>query len=216
MSSSVNKPILFSYWRSSCSWRVRIALELKHIPYEYRPVNLLKREQVDPEFLKLNPLGFVPAFLHNGEALSQSLAIIEYLDESFPDSPQLIRGTPAERAQIRSLALILIADTQPVQNLAVLKHHGGENDEKKQQWAKHFIERGLRALEKQLEKTAGKYSFGDKLSLIDVCIPPQVYNARRFKVEMNQFPIINRIDGALAEIAEFGKAAAQNQPDAVI
>jgi len=212
---SSQKPILYSYWRSSCSWRVRIALELKGISYEYRPINLLKKEQSSPEFLKLNPLGFVPALIHNESVFTQSLAILEYLDEAFPDSPQLIRGTPEQRAQIRSLALILIADTQPVQNLSVQEFHAGDDADKKQQWAQQFIERGFRALEKQLETTAGKYSFGDRISLIDVCIPPQVYNARRFKVEMTQFPIINRIEGALAEVAEFRKAAPEAQPDAV-
>lgn len=121
----------------------------------------------------------MPAFVHEDAVLSNSLAIIEYLDEAFPDTPLLIRGTPAQRAQIRAIALILIADTQPIQNLGVQAYHGGSDTEKKQQWAKHFIERGFNALEKQLEQTAGKYSFGDKISLIDVCIPPQVYNAKR-------------------------------------
>jgi len=213
--TSTQKPILYSYWRSSCSWRVRIALELKGIEYEYRSINLVKKEQSDPEFLKLNPLGFVPTFVHNDIVLSQSLAILEYLDEVFPEHHQLIHGTPAEKAQIRSLALILISDTQPVQNLAVQAYHGGSDAEKKQQWAKHFIERGFEALEKLLEKTSGKYSVGDKLSLVDICIPPQVYNARRFKVEMNKFPIISRLDEELAKISEFQKARPENQPDAI-
>jgi maleylacetoacetate isomerase len=128
----------------------------------------------------LNPIGLVPTLVHNDAVLSQSLAIIEYLDEAFPQTLQLIHGSAKERAQIRSLALIIIADVQPIQNIGVLDIHGGDDVEKKQKWAQHFILRGFRALEKQLEKTAGKYSFGDKISLVDVCIVPQVYNAKRY------------------------------------
>ncbi|KAI6232462.1 Maleylacetoacetate isomerase [Aphelenchoides besseyi] len=206
-------PVLYSYWRSSCSWRVRIALELKEIKYEYRAIDLVKGEQNNEQFLKINPLGYVPAFVHNGNAISQSLAIIEYLDEVYPDKFPLISGSAAQKALIRSMALMIIADIQPLQNVSPLKFYGGSDEQKRNEWADNFISRGFKALEKQLERTAGKYAIGDKLTLVDLCIPPQVFNAKRYNVDLTPFPIIRRITETLTDLEAFKRADAANQPD---
>ncbi|KAI6205443.1 Maleylacetoacetate isomerase [Aphelenchoides besseyi] len=198
-------PVLYSYWRSSCSWRVRIALELKEIKYEYRAIDLVKGEQNNEQFLKINPLGYVPAFVHNGNAISQSLAIIEYLDEVYPDKFPLISGSAAQKALIRSMALMIIADIQPLQNVSPLKFYGGSDEQKRNEWADNFISRGFKALEKQLERTAGKYAIGDKLTL---CSMPNVIMST-----LRLFPIIRRITETLTDLEAFKRADAANQPD---
>uniref|UniRef100_A0AC35FF78 Maleylacetoacetate isomerase n=1 Tax=Panagrolaimus sp. PS1159 TaxID=55785 RepID=A0AC35FF78_9BILA len=211
MSSS--KPILYSYWRSSCSWRVRIALELKGIEYEYKAVNLLASGQIEEPFLKLNPRGMVPAFIYDGKTYSESMAIIEFIDEKFQNGPSLLPKTPEERAIVRSLAYGITSNIQPLQNLNVLKYIAKGDQQKSNEHAHHFIQRGFNALEKDLSKTAGKYCFGDTITIADLCIPPQVYNATRFGVNMDEYPTIKRLNETLSAIPEFIKADAWHQPD---
>eukprot|EP00043_Microstomoeca_roanoka_P011127 m.105062 g.105062 ORF g.105062 m.105062 type:complete len:217 (+) comp15101_c1_seq1:33-683(+) len=201
---------LYSYFRSSCAWRVRIALNLKKIKYEYKAVNLLKSEQLSDDYLAVNPMGELPALVIDGHTLTQSLAIIEYLDETHPETPLLPRDDPFKRSEIRRLAHVIASGIQPLQNLRVLKKHGIEH---KNEWAQWVINKGFAALERELQKTAGKFSYGDSITLLDLCLVPQVYNAERFEVDMSQYPTIQRINAALSELAEFKAAHPSQQPD---
>ncbi|KAF9113608.1 Glutathione S-transferase zeta-1 [Mortierella sp. AM989] len=228
MSTSTHeRPVLYSYFRSSCSWRVRIALNLKKIDYEVRPINLLKGEQRSEEYLKIQPSGFVPAFIDNktGKTLIQSVSILEYIDETHPGHA-LLPKDPIERATVRSLVEAVAMDIQPVTNLRILKYVG---DEKRGEWAKHFLTEGFKgttctncdnidlvlklALEAMLEKTAGVYAFGDSITMADLTIVPQVYNGVRFGVDMTAFPIISRINSTLSELPEFKAAHPSQQID---
>mmetsp|Transcript_60906 Transcript_60906/g.122088 ORF Transcript_60906/g.122088 Transcript_60906/m.122088 type:complete len:173 (+) Transcript_60906:74-592(+) len=151
-------PVLFSYFRSSCSYRVRIALAHKGVEHATRAVNLLKSEHKAPEFLALNPLGLVPALQIDGHTLAQSVAILEYLEETRP-SPALLPGTPAERAQVRWLCQTICADTQPVQNLSVMNHAASlaGRESAKKEWASHYIRRGLSAFESGVASFGGEF-----------------------------------------------------------
>ncbi|CAG8584341.1 11726_t:CDS:2 [Ambispora leptoticha] len=201
------KPILYSYYRSSCSWRVRTALNLKGIKYETRPVNLLKEEQDIPEYENLNPLKMVPTLIIDGQILTQSVAILEYLEETRPE-PALLPKNPIDKAKVRAIVQSIVSDIQPVQNLRVLKHSGqGSN------WGNHWITLGFRAIEKQFKETAGVYCFGDSITLADLCLVPQVYNANRFEVDLTEFPIIRRIEAQLNELQAFRDAHPSNQID---
>ncbi|KAF9158346.1 Glutathione S-transferase zeta-1, partial [Mortierella sp. AD010] len=175
--STYDRPVLYSYFRSSCSWRVRIALNLKKIDYDVRPINLLKGEQRTEEYLKIQPFGFVPAYIDNktGKTLVQSVSILEYIDETY-SGVSLLPKDPIERATVRALVQAVAMDIQPVANLRILKYVG---EEKKSEWAKHFITEGFKALEAMLEKTAGVYAFGDSVTMADLTIVPQVYNGVR-------------------------------------
>ncbi|KAG0255264.1 Glutathione S-transferase zeta-1 [Mortierella polycephala] len=210
-SPALDRPVLYSYFRSSCSWRVRIALNLKKIDAEIRPINLLKGEQRSEEFLKIQPFGFVPAYIDSksGQTLIESVSIIEYLDEIHPEYP-LLPKNPLERAKVRALVQAVAMDIQPVTNLRILKYVG---EEKKGEWAKHFLAEGFKALEKMLEKTAGVYSFGDSITMADLALVPQVYNGVRFGVDMSAFPIISRINSILSELPEFKAAYPTQQID---
>ncbi|EGD74886.1 glutathione transferase zeta 1 [Salpingoeca rosetta] len=201
---------LYSYFRSSCSWRVRIALNLKKVKYAYKAVNLLKGEQLGDDFLNVNPMGELPALEIDGHTLTQSLPIIEYLDETRPENPLLPRDDPFKRAEVRRLSQIIASGIQPVQNLRVLKKHGLEH---KVEWGQWVINNGFKALERELKKTAGKYSFGDTVTMVDLCLVPQVFNAERFKVDMSQYPTIQRVAAALGELPEFEAAMPTKQPD---
>lgn len=205
-----DKVVLYSYFRSSASWRVRIALALKEVKYEYKAVHLIKDggEQNTEEYKKLNPMGLVPSLEIDGHLLTQSLPIIEYLEEKYPQPPLLPKDAFG-RAQVRALSEIVNSGIQPLQNLKVLQKYG----DGKEEWARFHIESGLRALEKMLEKTAGTYCYGDEVSMADLCLVPQVYNANRFKVDMTQFPIINRIHDKLTELPAFKAADPARQPD---
>eukprot|EP00667_Euglena_gracilis_P014579 EG_transcript_15105 len=194
-------PVLYSYWRSSSAWRVRIALAWKAIPYETRAVNLLWGEQGSEAYLRLNPSGRVPALHIDGVCLTQSLAIIEYLEETRPQRPLLPRDA-AQRAVVRALALEIVADIQPLQNTAVLRHRSAVPAEQAQ-WAAHWIDQGLRRLEATLATTAGRYCVGDVVTLADVMLVPQLYNAHRFGVDVAPYPTVRRVGEALAELPEF-------------
>eukprot|EP00123_Amoebidium_parasiticum_P012180 comp21177_c0_seq1/m.28713 comp21177_c0_seq1/g.28713 ORF comp21177_c0_seq1/g.28713 comp21177_c0_seq1/m.28713 type:complete len:213 (-) comp21177_c0_seq1:460-1098(-) len=203
-------PVLYTYFRSSCSWRVRIVLNLKGVEYEPRPVNLLKGEQKGSEYFgPVSSMPMVPTLVVGEHHLCQSLAIMEYLEEVYPNVPTLPKD-PFVRAKVREIVDIICVDTQPVQNLRILQYVG---DDKKMEHAKYWITVSFEALEKLLEKTAGKYCVGDTVTMADVCLVPQVYNARRFNVDMSRFPTIARIDAELASIQAFKDAHPTAQPD---
>ncbi|XP_070577370.1 maleylacetoacetate isomerase-like [Ptychodera flava] len=203
------KPVLYSYFRSSCSWRVRIALALKGIEYETSAVNLLKGDQLGDQYSGTNPMQQVPTLDIDGVRLTQSLAILEYLEETRPDAPILPKD-PAKRAVVRQVSEVIASGIQPIQNLSVLKYVG---DEKKAEWGNYWIDKGFQSLEKILETTAGKYCVGDEVSMADLCIVPQVYNANRFKVDMSKFPIITRINDTLSKLDAFVQSHPSKQPD---
>jgi maleylpyruvate isomerase len=211
---------LYSYFRSSAAYRVRIALNLKGLAYEYAPIHLLRDggQQLKPEYRELNPDGIVPTFIDGDDVLTQSLAIIEYLEETHPE-PALLPGTPLDRAFIRSVALQIACEIHPVDNLRVLKylkHTLKVGDEAKDAWYRHWLESGFESLEKRLanDSRVGKLCFGDAPTLADLCLVPQVYNARRFNLDTSRYPTIERIANLAAQIDAFARAAPGQQPDA--
>ena len=203
---------LYHYWRSSCSWRVRWALELKQIPYQSIAVNLLKAEHKTASYLKMNPSGNVPCLEYNGQFLNESIAIIEWLDEMFPINP-LLPSDRWSKAQVRELVGIIASGTQPVQNLKVLKHRSSDPKEKAD-WARHFISEGLKSYEARIANTTGTFSFGSQITIADLCLIPQVYNAKRFNVDMNQLPHCKRIYNTSLKLKSCDIAAPHNQPGA--
>lgn len=210
---------LYGYWRSSCSWRVRIALGLKGVQWEYVPVHLLEGEQHASEHSSKNPMGQVPVLEVERDGklhmLGQSLAIIEYLEETHPE-PALLPRDPIARARTRQLAEIVNSGIQPMQNLGVLEHLAvvAPSADKKA-WAAHFVGRGLAALETLARRTAGRYLVGDDVTLADVCLVPQLYGARRFGVALESFPTLTAVEARLGELEAFDKAHADRQPDAL-
>lgn len=209
---------LFGYYRSSAAYRVRIALALKGLDAEQVPVHLRKGEQSSPGYAALNPAHLVPV-LGDGElVLTQSLAIIEYLDETHPEPP-LLPGDPAARARIRSLALSIACDIHPLNNLRVLRYLVRTlelTEERKNDWYRHWIATGFAALEAMLTREAGTGTFchAEVVSLADVCLVPQVYNAERFGCDLGPFPTIRRIAETCRALPAFEQAAPENQPDA--
>ncbi|XP_006884711.1 PREDICTED: maleylacetoacetate isomerase isoform X1 [Elephantulus edwardii] len=205
------KPVLYSYFRSSCSWRVRIALTLKGIDYETVPINLVKDggQQFSDEFQALNPMKQVPALKIDGVTIGQSLAIIEYLEETRP-TPRLLPQDPKKRAIVRMISDLIAGGIQPLQNLSVLKQVG---QEKQLTWAQNAINSGFNALEKILQNTAGKYCVGDEISMADLCLVPQVANAERFKVDLTPYVTINRINKTLLALEAFQVTHPCRQPD---
>jgi len=201
--------VLYTYFRSSAAARVRIALELKNIKYECRFINLLNKENLTDEYSHMNPNKRIPLLVVNGQVLSQSVAILEFLEESFPEIPLLPKGT-LERAKVRRIVEIINADIHPVQNLSVLQ---SLPESERSAWGRRWITRGFEVLEKELTESAGKYCFGDTVTLADVVLVPQVVNARRFKVDMDLFPVIRRIDENLDVLDAFKKAKWSRQPD---
>jgi maleylpyruvate isomerase len=211
---------LYSYFRSSAAYRVRIALNLKGLAYEYAPIHLLRDggQQLKPDYRELNPDGIVPTFIDGDDVLTQSLAIIEYLEETHPEPP-LLPGTPLDRAFIRSVALQIACEIHPVDNLRVLKylkHTLKVGDEAKDAWYRHWLESGFESLEKRLanDSRVGKLCFGDTPTLADLCLVPQVFNAQRFNLDMSRYPTIERIADHAGQIDAFARAAPGQQPDA--
>ncbi|KAJ1506959.1 hypothetical protein HMI54_013023 [Coelomomyces lativittatus] len=212
--------ILYTYYRSSCSWRVRIALAYKQIVYQSKYIHLLKSEQHASEYARLNSSQLLPTLIIDGHVLNQSIAILEYLEESRPLFP-LLPSTPKDRAIVRTMVQIIASDIQPVQNLRVLEHFSSnfENLElkasKKLRWAQHWIQLGLISLESQvsLHSTSLKYCFGDTLSMVDCCFVPQMYNALRFQVDCSSFPKLMSIYQHLITLEVFQKASPENQQD---
>eukprot|EP00455_Lapot_gusevi_P006838 TRINITY_DN1293_c0_g1_i3.p2 TRINITY_DN1293_c0_g1~~TRINITY_DN1293_c0_g1_i3.p2 ORF type:complete len:221 (+),score=73.69 TRINITY_DN1293_c0_g1_i3:64-726(+) len=212
MADNKEDVVLYSYWRSSCSWRVRIALNLKNIPYRYEAVHLVRGEQLADQYTQLNSMKELPTLVIDGHTLGQSRAIIEYLDETRPEV-SLLPQDPYLRAKARQLAEIISSDTQPVQNLRVLNKAGGSDNEKKAEWAKHFITLGLQGFEAEVSKTAGTYCVGDAITVADLCLVPQLYNARRFGVDLSAFPTSLRIEQQLQSHPAFQAAYPTQQPD---
>ncbi len=205
---------LYGYWRSSATWRARIVLHHKRLAFEYVPVHLVRDggEQNAPAHLARNAMGQVPVLEHNGAFISQSLAIAEYLEELHPQ-PSILPGDVLQRARARQLAEVVNAGIQPLQNLSVLNHLG-DLGEDKAQWARHFIARGFDALEEMAVVCAGACLVGDAVSVADACLVPQVYNARRFSLDMARWPTLTRVDAHLAQLDAFVAAHADNQTDA--
>lgn len=208
--AAAGKPLLFSYFRSSCSWRVRIALALKGIQYDQHPINLVQDggQQLTDEYRRVNPMQQVPALRIDGVTLTQSLAIIEYLEETRPHPPLLPRD-PIKRVQCRIISDHIASGIQPLQNLGLLQRVG----DGKLEWAQHFIIKGFRALERLLQDTAGRYCVGDEVTMADLCLVPQVANADRFKVDMTPYPTISRINQALLQLEAFQVSHPSRQPD---
>jgi maleylpyruvate isomerase len=211
---------LYSYFRSSAAYRVRIALNLKNLPYDYAPIHLLRDggEQLKPAYRSLNPDAILPTLVDGDNVLQQSLAIIEYLEETHPEPP-LLPKSPADRAYVRSVALQVACEIHPLNNLRVLKylkHTVGADDATRDAWYRHWIESGFATLEEHLagDSRTGKLCFGDTPTLADACLVPQVFNAQRFKIDVTQFPTILRIHDHASQLDAFVRAAPGVQPDA--
>jgi maleylacetoacetate isomerase len=215
---------LYGYFRSSASYRVRIALNLKGLSYEQVAVHLVKNggEQFSQAFRSINPEALVPALLdeHEGEqiALSQSLAIIEYLEEKYP-SRAILPTDIVERAQVRAMCLAIACDIHPVNNLRILKYLSanlGVNDEQKNAWYRHWCELGLQTIEDRLKNDSRRreFCFGDQPGMAECFLIPQIYNAQRFQSDLSSMPIILEINQRCLELPAFQRAAPANQPDA--
>ncbi|QGZ38903.1 maleylpyruvate isomerase [Pseudoduganella flava] len=211
---------LYTYFRSSAAYRVRIALNLKGIGYEAVPVHLLKGggEHHTDAYKAVNPGELVPALEADGVTLTQSLAIIEYLDETHPMMP-LLPPDALGRARVRALAQTIACDTHPLTNLRVLQHLKGPlglSEEAKMDWYRHWMNEGMRVLEAQLANSAdtGRFCHGDTPTMADCCLVPQVFNANRFNIDLAPYPTIARIDEACAQIPAFQAAHPAQQPDA--
>jgi maleylacetoacetate isomerase len=209
---------LYGYWRSSAAYRVRIALALKKLSYEYVGIDLANAAHHKPEYGAVNPQQLVPVLELDGERLYQSLAIMEYLEEAHPQPP-LLPSDPAGRARARSLALIVACEIHPLNNPRVLNYLTGRvaaSEEQKLAWYAHWVSTGYSALEKRLagERGTGRYCHGDTPGIADACLVPQVANAVRFKVDLEPYPTIRRINQTCLEHEAFRQAAPQNQPDA--
>lgn len=209
---------LYSYWRSSAAWRVRIALNLKQVPYEIAPVHLLRGggEQLQPAYRRINPNAVVPALeLDDGAILTQSLAIIDYLDETRPEPP-LLPADPVRKAQVRAAAQIIACDLHPINNLRVASHLKtalGHSPDEAVGWMRHWMRIGLDAYAQSIEGQ-GRFSFGDTPTLADLCLVPQLYNARRWGLDLTGLERLVAIDAACASIPAFAAAVPDRQPDA--
>lgn len=211
---------LYTYFRSSAAYRVRIALNLKGLSADYRYVHLVKDggEQHRPEYLAINPQGLVPALVDQGQVLTQSLAIIEYLEETHPAPPLLPRDALG-RARVRALALLVACEIHPLNNQRILKYleqELGKDQESRNRWYRHWVIEGFNALEKLLagNPATGKFCHGDQPSVADICLVPQVFNAQRFSVDLSPYPTITRINARCLALPAFAGAAPGQQADA--
>lgn len=209
---------LYGYWRSSATYRVRIACALKGVDYEYQPINLLKKEQTGAEYRRISPQGLVPTLVtDDGEALTQSLAIIEYLEETQP-APSLLPSTSALRAKARAIALAIACEAQPFGNLRMLnylKDELGFDDARRLEFLNRWPGAALKSVNAMADETAGRFLVGDEPGLADACLVPQLYAARRFNVDLSGCETLLRIDAECAKLDAFIKAHPDNQPDAV-
>lgn len=209
---------LYNYFRSSTSYRVRIALELKGLQYDYKPVHLLNNggEQHSEAYRKLNPIGGVPTLVHADKAISQSFAIIEYLDDAFPETTPLFPEDPYLKAKIRQFCETINADIHPLQNLKVTKYLEQElkvTAEQKSQWLKKWIGEGLEAAEKMIAPYSGSYCFGDNITAADLFLIPQLFASQRFEVDITQFKILSKINETCLDAEAFINAHPMRQPD---
>jgi maleylpyruvate isomerase len=210
---------LYNYFRSSAAYRVRIALNLKAVTYEHVGVHLVKGEQRSPEYLQMNPAGLIPTLIDDdANAVTQSLAIMEYLDDLFPDRARLLPADALTLAQVRAASLALACDVHPLNNVRVLSYltkELGVTEAQKSAWIAHWISLGLDAFEASLKasKTAGKFCFGNTPTMADCVLVPQVFSARRFNVDVSKYPLIEAIDARCNEMPEFQAAHPSKQPD---
>jgi len=197
------KLVLYDYYRSSASYRVRIALNLKGLDYERVPVDLLEGEQQGDDYRARNPQGLVPMLEADGAAITQSLAIVAWLDAQFPEPP-LGRDDP----HVLALALTIAADVHPLNNLRVLKRLArlGIDQQARDDWYRHWVREGFDALEALAAPRAGRYLFGDEVTLADICLVPQMYNARRFELALGPWPTLVRADAAASALEPFAAA----------
>ncbi|WP_017937710.1 maleylacetoacetate isomerase [Zestomonas thermotolerans] len=215
--------ILYSYWRSSAAYRVRIALNLKGLAYRQVPVHLVRDggQQHSADYRALNPQELVPLLVDEeagGVRIAQSLAILEYLDEVFP-VPSLLPGEPELRAQVRALAMHVACDIHPLNNLRVLQYLSAElgvAEEAKNAWYRHWVERGLAAVEEGLAAFGGRLSLGQRPGYLEACLIPQLYNARRFGCELSGFPRLLALEDRCLALDAFKAAAPEAQPDAAL
>lgn len=212
--------ILYDYWRSSASYRVRIALNIKGLAYETRSVHLVRDggQQHAEAYRALNPQQLVPCLVDGKIEITQSLAIIDYLDEAWPHPPLFPAGRD-DRARVRALALVVACDVHPLGNLRVLQYlqnQLGVDDAQKAEWSRHWIATGFAALEAMLANSAatGRFCHGDTPTLADVCLVPQIYNAHRWQVPMEDYPTLRRINMACSELDAFRRAAPEAHPGA--
>lgn len=214
--------MLYGYWRSSAAYRVRIALNLKQLAYESHPVHLVRDggEQHSPEFQKMNPQELVPCLLDGDRVLTQSLAILEYLDEMYPEQgTQLLPIDARGRARVRALAMVVACDGHPVGNLRVLQRlesQFGADEAQRADWSRHWLATSFHAVERMLAENAatGRFCHGETPGMADICLVPQVYNARRWKLPMDDYPTVLRISQACSELESFQQAAPEMQHDA--
>ena len=205
--------VLYDYFRSSACYRVRIALNLKGLAYDSMPVSLLDNAQRAPEYLSKNPQGLVPALLDGEQLLTQSLAICEYLEETYPQ-PALLPNDTIGRARVRALALSIACDIHPLNNLRVLRRLEAQfaaDQAGKDAWYQHWIQSGFEAFEQQIQSTHGHYCFGDTVTLADLALVPQVYNARRFNCDLSAYPTMRAIEQRCLALDAFARAT----PEAV-
>lgn len=204
----MTKPILFDYFRSSASYRVRIALNMKGLDYEARPVNLLEGAQRDEDYRAANPQSFVPMLEMDGQRFTQSLAIIDYLDARVRE-PRLMPQSACDRAHVLTLALAIACDIHPVNNLRILKYLAGQLDQPqavRDDWYRHWIVEGFTALEAMARRWSGRFLYGDTPTLADICLVPQMFNARRFDVPLDAFPTLVKADAEASALPAFAAA----------
>ena len=214
----VEKLIHYTYFRSSAAFRTRIALNLKGLAYEDVFVHLRKNEQLADSYRALNPQGLVPTLIHDGHVIGQSIAIIEYLDEAFPEPPLLPKGA-ADRARVRQIAYAVTCDIHPINNLRVrryLQHDMHHSEAEVQTFMIHWMEEGFTALETMLsnDSRTGTFCHGDTPTLADICLIPQMANARGAEMDLKPWPTLKRIEKAAYQLPAFTDALPKNQPDA--
>ncbi len=216
--------VLYGYWRSSAAYRVRIALNLKGLSYETRPVHLLRDggEQHAAGYRAINPQQLIPCLLDGDRVITQSLAIMEYLDDIYPELETALLPVDARgRARVRSLAMVVACDTHPLGNLRVLNQlesQFGADEAQRAEWSRHWIATGFKSLEAMLADNAatGRYCHGETPGLADACLIPQFYNALRWKLPLGDYPTLRRIYHACNELEAFQHAAPEAQPDATV
>lgn len=205
---------LYDYWRSTAAYRVRIALHFKGLEFEQIPIDLRAGGQLTEDYLAINPQGLVPYFEDGDLAISQSLAIIDYLEDVCPE-PALLPADAKMRARVRAIAQIIACDIHPLNNLRILQYLErdlGCDQLKRMIWYHRWLADGFKAIEATIKESAGEFCFGDEPTLADICLVPQVYNAKRYEVDLGPFPTIRTINDRCQDIESFAKAAPQHQP----